>query len=89
MADTVNELGTMLWSMKGWLIVGAVIMAAGGVVLWTNRQAGPEALRTARWIGIPLLGCGGCLFAYPFIALFGLVLMYYGVMAFCGQTTGC
>lgn len=89
MADVINELGTILWSMKGWFIGGAVIMALGSFVLLASRKAGPASWRSGRWIGFPLLGCGGCLFVYPFFALSGLLLMLFGVVAVCERTAGC
>ncbi|HQV04604.1 MULTISPECIES: hypothetical protein [unclassified Novosphingobium] len=85
----VNELGAMLWSMKGWFIVGAAVMAFGGIVLLASRKAGPDSWRTGRWIGFPLLGCGGCLFVYPFFALSGMLLMLLGVITVCKQVSGC
>ena len=89
MADLAGELGALLWSQKGWFIVGAVIMALGSVVLLASRRAGPDSWRTGRWIGFPLLGCGGCLFVYPLFAVGSMLLMLLGVMAFCEQQPSC
>jgi len=85
----VDQLGDVIWQMRGYAFVGAVILGAGLAVLLAGRAAGAESARTIRWISWPLLGCGGCLIALPLFVVFSLLVMGYGVASFCQQTAGC
>ena len=84
--DTILET---LWSMKGYMIVGAVLLVAGSIVLWSGRKLDHPSRRTTKWIGFPLLGCGGCLLVYPLTLMAGGVLMVLGLVAVCERIAGC
>lgn len=67
----------------GSLGVGGVMLIAGIVLLVMSRKAEPQNQATMKWIGWPLVGCGGCLVVLPLIII--IAVLGLGVMLFSGQ----
>jgi hypothetical protein len=85
----MDQLGGMIWDLKGYFFVGGAILAAGIAVLLAGRAAGGESARNIRWIAFPVIGCGGCLFVFPLFSVFGGLVMALGVVAFCQNAASC
>jgi len=81
-------LGGLLWDLKGYFVAGGIILTIGIAVYLAGRSAGSSA-STTRWISLPLLGCGGCLFIYPLFMVFGALALGYGIAAFCERQAAC
>jgi len=74
-----------------WLIVGggAALVVTGIVLLVVARDNEPEQRRTLKWIGWPMVGCGGCLLSIPLAMVGALILLGLTILGFCSDSASC
>lgn len=74
-------------SIGAYLGTGGAMLVAGIVLLITARRAEPENRKVMKWIGWPLIGCGGCLVVVPIIIILAIVGL--GLMMLSCEVPGC
>ena len=74
-----------------WFIVGGggALIVIGIVLLIVSRDKEPDQRRTLKWIGWPMVGCGGCLLAVPLVMVAGLILLGLTILGYCSDSTSC
>lgn len=70
-------------TIGGSLGLGGVMLVAGVILLVISRNAEPQNRPVMKWIGWPLVGCGGCLVVLPLIII--IAVLGLGVMIFSGH----
>jgi hypothetical protein len=84
--DQIAEFFDMIGATLG---LGGAMIVGGVILLVVSRSAQPENRRVLKWIGWPVLGCGGCLVAVPLVMISGLILLGLTVVGFCQDSASC